>query len=198
MKYDEKFLKLIWFALSLFLGIAILSTVINVHMNYSRVTLRKEIRKFIEIMISGVPPSLFFTMVMGALVISKRLEEKNITCLVESSYFKVGRVKMVCLDKTGTLTTNSIKISGYSIVENRAFEETQQNVKDLLVFENSKDFITLMAVCHGLNQYGEEVVGDPMEVEMFKATNFRFQNDQSIVNPEGFDEANKMSKIIPN
>ena len=31
-----------------------------------------------------------------------------------------------------------------------------------------------MSCCHSLNILKDEIVGDPMEVEMFNATNFRF------------------------
>lgn len=53
-----------------------------------------------------MPPSLIFGMVLGNIIVSSRLSEVKVTCLVESKIPFSGRIKTMCFDKTGTLTTD--------------------------------------------------------------------------------------------
>lgn len=139
---------------------------------------------------------MFFSMVVGAVIIAKRLEDEKIFCIVESYINKAGRIKMLCFDKTGTLTGNSIKIFGYCICENGKFEETYSNLNDLGVFENYGNLLKNMACCQTISKMDDEFVGDPMEIELFKATNFRF--DDGTNNKEEYSvKSYRGTRIIP-
>ena len=74
--------------------------------------------KFIEILTSAVPPSLFFILSISSTFVNNRLEKNQIYSLISSKIQETGRVKKICFDKTGTLTENDIRIFGYCLMEN--------------------------------------------------------------------------------
>ena len=99
----------------------------------------------------------------------KRLNKENISCISPPKVVEGGKVDTVCFDKTGTLTEEGITLKGIlpftnynkfhtSILESNKLEEYNWG---------SKHFNNCISLCHSLITINEELIGDPMEKELF-------------------------------
>ena len=140
----------------------------------------------------SVPPELPIAMSIGTIISLQKLKEHNINCVNISKINISGRVSVMVFDKTGTLTENWISISKLKILESDSespkflFHSRQDLLKSPLspeVWKNretylkTKDNIILkyfecLACCHSLVNFDDRTLGDPLEVEMFKATDW--------------------------
>ena len=59
------------------------------------------------------PPTLIFCINFGRFHFRKKLEDKNISCMIDKKIDIAGRVEIIILDKTGTLTENNLNIHCY-------------------------------------------------------------------------------------
>ena len=106
---------------------------------------------------------------------------------------------MMVFDKTGTLTEDSLAVKGFraaSVVENedhgvqRIFSEFKEDANDYLIKEwwnkpNAREymnrsenlFLESMASCHSITYVDDDLIGDPLDVKMFQATNWILDED---------------------
>ena len=177
----------------IFFSSLILNDVIN-----RRFSLRNTLLRFSEMIICAIQPSVLFVYYVITYLTVKRLLEKDVSCLLFGKIPECGRVKKICFDKTGTLTSDQLKINGYSIFSDKKLQEPYVETKFLEIFDNYRYFVEVMACCHSLNVYKGNVVGDPIEVEMFEkaAFSFEFGNQSKDMNESEKDIAYGINPTI--
>ncbi|KAI9890877.1 MAG: hypothetical protein M1814_003516 [Vezdaea aestivalis] len=145
-----------------------------------------------------VPPALPATLTIGTNFALSRLKKKQIFCISPQRVNVGGKLDVVCFDKTGTLTEDGLDILGVRVVENptKRFSDLLTDSSSLLPtasyerdptvdYALHKDILYTMATCHSLKVVEEEFVGDPLDLKMFKFTEWSFkEGQQKAVNSE--------------
>ncbi|PVV01855.1 hypothetical protein BB560_003713 [Smittium megazygosporum] len=119
-------------------------------------------------------PLLPASFVVGQSVAANRLKKQNIFSIDLPRIMVAGKVKVFCFDKTGTLTREGLEFSGVQPVER------QLESSPLPVFGTIKDDVLLssdllqigMATCHSVSIIGDIPIGNPVDIEMFKSTDW--------------------------
>ncbi|KAJ3197057.1 hypothetical protein HK101_006240 [Irineochytrium annulatum] len=114
-------------------------------------------------------PLLPAVLVIGQSVASERLAKKGIMCVDLDRITLSGKVKVFCFDKTGTLTKEGLNFLGVQSVNRvggpSAFGKVQQ---DFSTFP--EHLRRAMLTCHSVTSVGKQLVGNFVDVEMFRAT----------------------------
>ena len=148
--------------------------------------------KYLEIFKISLPPSLFFILIISTRISKNRLSKKSIRTTFQEKIKKIGRVKCLCFDKTGTLTELSFKVFGFLTVENRRFNPLASSKKELHFFSAAREFVEIMSCCHSLKMINERLIGDPLEMELFRNTSSTLLTDHSLLIELGFKEKMKV------
>ena len=150
------------------------------------------ILKFWNIVTIAVPPALPAAMSAGIVYSLFRLNKGKIYSISPDTINTAGRVKTLVFDKTGTLTEDTLNFSKLvGVVENKFLDEVEE-VSSLFSHENIKlesaegkqyqfavqKCIEWMATCHSIAKVGEHFIGDPLDVEMFKSTNWQLHEPE--------------------
>lgn len=125
-----------------------------------------------------LPPALPATLSIGVSAAVNRLKRQRILCVDTSKINVLSKVDRICFDKTGTLTEEGLKI----------LHVLCWNSKELSVYEkgpsiferlkhDSPNFYRLMCLCHRLKDYAGQVVGDTLDVEVFRCTQTNFPSN---------------------
>ncbi|RDA92278.1 hypothetical protein CP533_5486 [Ophiocordyceps camponoti-saundersi (nom. inval.)] len=132
-----------------------------------------------------VPPALPATLTIGTNFAIARLKKKQIFCISPQRVNVGGKLDIMCFDKTGTLTEDGLDVLGIRVVTAETKRFTDLISKPPLV--ESKDsagsassnalkaVLHTMATCHSLHSIEGELVGDPLDVKMFKFTRWSFE-----------------------
>lgn len=102
-----------------------------------------------------VPPVLPLVMTIGTSFSIFRLKQLNISCISLPAVNAAGRVSVVCFDKTGTITEDSMILKGA--------HTTELVPPDTTSFEFQEN----MCTCNSLTYIREEIQGDPQEYAIF-------------------------------
>lgn len=93
----------------------------------------------------------------------------------------------MCFDKTGTLTEDGLDLYGIK-PNDENFKKVYKDCKSMLnnASENKLDIydniVQVMSCCHSLAWVKEELIGDPLEIKMFNATDSELRDEVVIVN----------------
>ena len=158
-----------------------------------------------------VPPELPIAMSVGVIFALRKLKENHISCINVSRINVSGRVSIMVFDKTGTLTESGISLSKLKILDynssipkflshskhglsNSMLSPETWNDKTVY-FKNRENpllkYIECLASCHSLVSLDDKILGDPLEIEMFKVTEWVL-NDERASNSDS-----KMSTFGP-
>eukprot|EP00123_Amoebidium_parasiticum_P018505 comp24227_c0_seq1/m.44649 comp24227_c0_seq1/g.44649 ORF comp24227_c0_seq1/g.44649 comp24227_c0_seq1/m.44649 type:complete len:1428 (-) comp24227_c0_seq1:888-5171(-) len=112
-------------------------------------------------------PMLPAVLVIGQTVAAKRLVERSIYCTNFQRIAMAGKLQVFCFDKTGTLTRDGLNFYGIHPVGNRQPAEFRSAIygSESLPIEMQR----AMAVAHSVTQLAGQLVGNPVDVEMFGA-----------------------------
>ena len=144
---------------------------------------RRMIYSFIPIMIFTFPLSVQFCLFLCERVASQALNKDNIKKISGDYIVKAGRMNTVCFDKTGTLTEDSMKLYGLILNKRKKLSEMALTMEGH--DEDSQRRITeLLATCNSLDVIKGEVMGDPLEKEMFDFTKFTLHKQEKDINYE--------------
>ena len=136
----------------------------------------------LDIILTMVPPGLSLSLSLGIEYAQSRLKKKQIVALKGRLINAAGRMKVMFFDKTGTLTINEMKLDCiyFSVpsiqnTEDRELLEYEEEylgeVKEKKREESPEDVLMMMkqfATNHSLSYINNEILGDPMEEELFK------------------------------
>ncbi|OUM58256.1 hypothetical protein PIROE2DRAFT_48109 [Piromyces sp. E2] len=174
-----------------------------------------------------VPPALPATMSIGTSFAISKLKELNIFCISPNHVIVGGKLNLICFDKTGTLTENGLCVHGVHYLEqskslslskkehetpeeddseSQSESEEESEKISLLISKRYIDLLRFaMATCHNLKVINGKLIGDPLDVEMFKFIDWSIQeNDGSIdglstiVRPKNninFEKEKRMNEI---
>jgi len=133
----------------------------------------------LDLVTISIPPALPLAMTIGTAFAMKRLEKEGIVCIAPSAINAAGSVSVVCCDKTGTLTEDSMKFYGVlsgNDTEFGSFGKESQEIKGKIS--------ETLRICQSLTYINGELLGDPQEVSLAKALSLDFSelNSQRTVN----------------
>ena len=157
-----------------------------------------------------VPPSLPACLGIGISYALGRLKKFGIICINRDRVNISGKVNMICFDKTGTLTEDHLDIFGYRPVKvhndsfvfdsfsNEAVNYSHKAYAHYKAKRNLKEknknkdlnelFVECLATCHGATLVNKKLIGDPIDVKKFEATEWELH--------EGGTETKEKSALI--
>ncbi|KAI8914595.1 hypothetical protein EDD86DRAFT_235003 [Gorgonomyces haynaldii] len=112
-------------------------------------------------------PLLPAVLVIGQSISAQRLAGKGIMCVDFSRITLAAKVSVMCFDKTGTMTKEGLDFVGSQEV-NQQTNGFQAVRKDFDTFSTAMKLAMLS--CHSLSLAAGQIVGNFVDVEMFKAT----------------------------
>lgn len=146
------------------------------------------VKRNLDLIAVMIPPALPTAMFIGTYTALTRLKAKGIFCISSPRVNMAGKVSVFCFDKTGTLTEDGLSVYGYRTTS--LTTETQSNfgrfhasIKNFQlpamytskkVYEEHEDqtktlLVECLASCHSLTKVDGEIIGDPLDAEMFKS-----------------------------
>ena len=158
--------------------------------------------KSLDLATTTVPPSLPTCLGIGISFAISRLRKREIICVNRDKVNTAGKVNMICLDKTGTLTEEDLGIYGFRpILLNKGDEFMFGNFsksakgyveraykyyknKRLKKIKNKNEdinqlFVECLASCHTATMINNVVLGDPIDVKMFEASEWMILDNNS-------------------
>uniref|UniRef100_A0A7E4V2E3 Cation-transporting ATPase n=1 Tax=Panagrellus redivivus TaxID=6233 RepID=A0A7E4V2E3_PANRE len=163
--------------------------------------LKKIILRSLDIITIVVPPALPAAMSIGILAAQMRLRAKQIFCISPSTINTCGAINTVCFDKTGTLTEDGLDFYCLRAVfspEVDSFSRPKfgEDMNDFQMDELPKDgeLLKAVATCHSLTTIDNELCGDPLDLILFRKTNWIMDEIQ----PDGHvDETARFDMLQP-
>ncbi|KAL4462608.1 hypothetical protein ABPG74_000438 [Tetrahymena malaccensis] len=164
------------------------------------IDLREVILNSLDLITITVPPALPTCLSIGISFAISRLRKKQIFCISPPKVNISGKVTIMCFDKTGTLTEEGLDMYGlrpvfyqgqnqikfakleeetYRLGFNKDLKQNSNPEKEMLYGEGNPYSLVgdpevilkeCMASCHGITRIKGELIGDPLEVKMFEAT----------------------------
>ncbi|KAI8074516.1 hypothetical protein BC940DRAFT_343132 [Gongronella butleri] len=123
-----------------------------------------------------ISPLLPAALVVGQSVAAGRLRNKQIYCVDLPRILMAGKVQIFCFDKTGTLTKEGLEFYGAQGAKDAQFDMMQEKVGDL------PDLMQMaMASCHSVTQLHGQWIGNPVDIEMFKASQWQLEASDDYV-----------------
>lgn len=149
----------------------------------------------LDLLTITVPPALPAAMTIGTVFAINRLKGRRIYCISPPRINVSGRVNLMVFDKTGTLTEDGLQVYGFRGINKAIIKEEEKRVfsdfkhectsyqpnrqwwLDKLDREEMADdpqsfFLEALATCHSITYVNNELIGDPLDVKMFQATNW--------------------------
>lgn len=147
------------------------------------------IDRSLDLITITVPPALPAAMTCGVVFAIQRLKRKKIFCISPPRVNVAGRVTTFVFDKTGTLTEEGLSVLGFRPVtlsagNTQTFKEFTREAKTISEqgqwwSDNDADgvrempeilFEEALASCTAITYVNGELIGDPLDVRMFEAT----------------------------
>lgn len=118
-----------------------------------------------------VTPILPVALIIGQVQSLSRLKSKAIYCLNPKRIDVSGKVRLFAFDKTGTLTKQGLEFLGVQITDGSGglIDGFKDPSKDRLPV----GVMNGLASCHAVADFQGEIVGNQVEVEMFKSTGWQ-------------------------
>ena len=144
-----------------------------------------------------VQPTLPLALSVGVNYALSALRQKGVHCISPAKINVAGKVRVICFDKTGTLTSDGMDMKGVRPVHNGHFIDfidSSQQAGQLQAEEKQMDVDTHLSTpisssspassssfpqsvlrmalssCHSLTVVDGALVGDPLEVQIFRST----------------------------
>lgn len=125
----------------------------------------------------AVPPTLTASLSVATAISIERLAQLAIYVSESSRVNWAGLINAVCFDKTGTLTEERLHIKGLCVPMPVVGLEAKSGFCEINTDDPNSALmpstcIELLGSCHGLAIINSEPVGDPLEVELFRASGY--------------------------
>jgi predicted P-type ATPase len=147
--------------------------------------------KYFDALTIAVPPGLTASLTVATGIAISRLKQKGIFVSESTRVNWAGIITAACFDKTGTLTEERLHFKGVSLpkrreifgeripasdspVPNDGFVELSRlNAQHEIVMSHfPPPMMELMGTCHALSLINQTPCGDPLEVELFRASGY--------------------------
>ncbi|KAL4480550.1 hypothetical protein ABPG72_022305 [Tetrahymena utriculariae] len=162
----------------------------NGYMEISEIVIRA-----LDLITISVPPALPTALSFGISFALKRLSQTYIFCVNPQKINVCGKVKTVCFDKTGTLTEEGLTFKSVKVCNQAKFEEADiENLSQEQENQNSEIQKIITASCHSIMLLKGQMLGDPMDIEMFKQTNYSIQEAESNQKEQGLPVIAQITK----
>ncbi|CAK80951.1 unnamed protein product (macronuclear) [Paramecium tetraurelia] len=181
-----------------FLGVV--QSVISLYLDFSNdATVGEAIINALELLTIIIPPALPTALAAGVSLALNRLEKQKIQCIKPDKVNVAAKVNICAFDKTGTLTELGLDVVGFRPIKGMGFDKKVQ------ISECDEISIEGMATCHSLSLIDNEVQGDPIDLNMFLQTGWKFTEkditfqDKSLTLIRRFEfqaELQRMSVIV--
>ncbi|KAF5282157.1 hypothetical protein FQR65_LT02854 [Abscondita terminalis] len=160
-----------------FLGILFVIAAIGMITSFVIYTDRKidiltTVIRSLDIFTIVVPPALPAAMTVATVYSQNRLKKLGIFCISPQRINICGKIKLACFDKTGTLTNEGLEI--YSVIPC----EDSNFIQPVIQLENLNPkslLIQAMATCHGITRIEGNLIGDPLDINMFESINWSLE-----------------------
>ncbi|KAJ1967987.1 hypothetical protein IWQ62_001520 [Dispira parvispora] len=134
-----------------------------------------------------VSPILPAALVIGQSIASVRLRHKKIFCVDLPRIMIAGKVQIFCFDKTGTLTKEGLEFHGAQAISSQEKVSDQKTTVGgffaTIPERNVSELPDLLrkgvASCHAVTTLNDQLIGNPVDIEMFKATGWTLQPSES-------------------
>ena len=156
--------------------------------------------KSLDLITTTVPPALPACLGIGISYAINRLKKYGIICINRDRVNVAGKVNICVFDKTGTLTEDHLDIFGYrnvlkdtngNFIFGNFTKDAKKNGEDAFIYYKEKNnkkknfnddlnsfFVECLASCHSATIVNGELIGDPIDVQMFKSCNWEiFENN---------------------
>ena len=203
-------------SVSMTIGLICIGTILPTYIKYYSVV--KILARSMSTFTICIPAFLPIIMILGIMFGLKRLYASDIYCISPMKINTAGRVSYMVFDKTGTLTNDGLNAVGHKISQGRYFQATIKDSDEIVankeVWSNpsrysdrSDDplvkYVECMASCHSVAKLDEKLLGDPLETEMFRQTQWVLNEDEDHNSTDGFDYLasvypQNMTKLIEN
>ncbi|EGR34206.1 hypothetical protein IMG5_020700 [Ichthyophthirius multifiliis] len=141
----------------------------NYRKNY--INLTEIIIRSLDIIAICIPPALPTCLSFGISFSLKRLNEKKIFCSNIHKISVCGKIKTLCLDKTG-LTQNKLRLRNLVLFQDQKFQVQDDFNKVPVIFQ------ALIASCHNiLKVENNRLIGDNLDLEMFRFSGAQMINE---------------------
>ena len=160
-----------------------------------------------DLLTQAVPPELPLCLSICLSIAQRRCKNQNIICINKDKINSAGKISVCVFDKTGTLTEDHLNIASFLPVsfyqtqngnirikfsneitdmESIAKSNYEYYKKKKLNPENkvpkneiTELFIECLACCQGATKVKGNLIGDPIDVEMFQSTGWELIEDPS-------------------
>ncbi|XP_070207558.1 polyamine-transporting ATPase 13A3-like isoform X2 [Littorina saxatilis] len=132
-----------------------------------------------------VPPALPAALAMGIVFAQRRLVKLSIYCISPRNINICGTVNTVCFDKTGTLTEDGLNMQGVVPAHGAKFDSEVCDMSQM----KKGPLLEAMATCHSLTIIEGQLMGDPLDLIMFNATNWELE--------EPGEEQSRFDTMVP-
>ncbi|KAG2763661.1 hypothetical protein JG687_00002421 [Phytophthora cactorum] len=116
-------------------------------------------------------PLLPVVMTIGQVNAAKRLQKQDVFCLNPQRITLCGKVRVFCFDKTGTITKEGLDYRGCVPIGHSG--EFQSEFNDMTNAALNQMMKFSLASCHAVGSLNGELVGNEVEVKMFKSTQWK-------------------------
>ena len=150
--------------------------------------------KALDLVTVAVPPALPAAMSIGTVYALSRIRKGKIYCISPQHINVAGLVKTIVFDKTGTLTEDGLKFAGVitkqhdNSLDNLSLT-TQSYDSEFINWCESKCLpdqasvmvksLECMITCHWIANVNGKLIGDPIDIEMLKATHWTLDDTSS-------------------
>jgi magnesium-transporting ATPase (P-type) len=122
----------------------------------------------IGIIVAMVPEGLLPTMTLALVLATQRMARRNVLIRHLPSIGTLGATNVICTDKTGTLTQNSMVVK--EILLGQHHYSMGDVAAGTALAERYRPFFLIARLCHDLNEGGDAgasvLLGDPMEIAL--------------------------------
>ncbi|CAD8171278.1 unnamed protein product [Paramecium pentaurelia] len=212
--YKDSLLFLVVLAIMAFIGwlIALPNTIEGI--KNGEMTIFWFIINSFDLVTITVPPALPTCLSIGVSFALARLQKKKIYCISPNKVNVAGKITIMCFDKTGTLTEDGLDLYGVRAIgysekkQKLKFDDLIINISDLNVQEKLLDdsnvafnelkrtpkqvLFEIMASCHSLATVKNNLIGDPLEIKMFEATQYKLDD----INSQVYSQEGSQIKIL--
>ncbi|KAJ2378711.1 hypothetical protein IW150_000632 [Coemansia sp. RSA 2607] len=124
-------------------------------------------------------PLIPASLTIGQSVAAHRLRRQNIFCIDLPRTIMAGKVQVFCFDKTGTLTKEGLEyfaVQGITHDKDSSMAEFVDEVSDMSRLPNVMQ--VGLASCHAMTMMGDQLIGNPVDVEQFRATDWEIKQGE--------------------